>query len=73
MKHTRKIIAAAGLFALAPLVGCDQGVEDASAPDGATGTQTTPPPADTTQEPPPATEDPTTEGGGEIEDQSAGG
>lgn len=69
MKHTRKIIAAAGLFALAPLVGCDQGVEDASAPDGATGTQTTPPPADTTQ--PPATEDPTTEG--EIEDQSAGG
>lgn len=68
MKHTRKILAAAGLFALAPLVGCDQGVEDASSPDGATGTQTQqPPPADTTGEPPPAEEP------GEIEDQSIGG
>ena len=59
MKHARKTVAALALFALAPLVGCDQGgqVEDASAPDTATTPDTTrqPPPRDT---PPPPPEEP---------------
>jgi hypothetical protein len=88
VKHTRKTLVAVGLFGLAPLalspmVGCDQnGVEDASSPDGArmpdasrtpdaTRTPDTTRPADTTRDPaPPAgVEDPEEQ----LDDPTTGG
>lgn len=68
MRHARKTLAAVALFGLAPLVGCDQGVEDAGTPGADAPRQQ--PPADQ----PPAQQEPDGMGDpGGIEDPTTGG
>lgn len=70
MKHARKTLVAVALFGLAPLVGCDQGIDDASTETDTTpDTTRQPPPADTTEPPPP----PPAEDPGGIDDPASGG
>ena len=70
MKHVRKSLAAVALFGLAPLVGCDQGIDDASTETPTPDTTRQPPPVDTTE---PARDPPPIEDPGGLEDPTSGG